>query len=320
LKKALIIGLDNYLNARLKGCINDAENILSELNRNSDGSPNFECKLITDKNRSVSKGELRNEIESLFEGYCDTALLYFSGHGLVKTTGGYIATPDWSRGDEGISMDSILTLANKSKAVNKVIILDCCHSGAFGSPELNQGNVSQIAEGVTILTASRKNEAAIECDGEGVFTSLLIEGLRGAATDIMGNVTLANLYSYIDSALGAWSQRPIFKTNTSRFSPIKKVKAPIDVKLLRRICDYFENFNDEYDLNPSYEYTFYKEASPEYNAENIRKFKELQKLQSVGLVTPCNSEFMYFAAIESKSCKLTSLGHRYWRLAKECKI
>lgn len=320
MKKALIIGLDNYPNARLKGCINDAKNILSELRRNSDDSPNFECKLITDENMGVSKGMLRNEIESLFEGQCDTALLYFSGHGLVKSTGGYIVTPDWSNGDEGISMDSILTLANKSNATNKVIILDCCHSGAFGSPELNQGNVAQIAEGVTILTASRKTESAIEYNGEGIFTSLLIEGLRGAATDLMGNVTLANLYSYIDSALGAWSQRPIFKTNTSRFAPIKKVKAPIDVKLLRKICYYFKNYDDEYQLNPSYEFTFYKPTSSEYNAENIKKFKELQKLQSVGLVVPCNCEFMYFAAIESKSCKLTSLGHRYWRLAKDNKI
>ncbi|WP_394866493.1 caspase family protein [Paraclostridium bifermentans] len=320
MKKALIIGLDNYPNARLKGCINDAKNISSELARNNDSSPNFECKLITDEKNSISKGVLRNEIESLFEGHCDTALLYFSGHGLIKSTGGYIVTPDWCNGDEGISMDSILILANNSHAKNKVIILDCCHSGSFGSPALNQKNITQIADGVTILTASRKTELAIECNGGGVFTSLLIEGLKGAATDLMGNVTLANLYSYIDSALGAWSQRPIFKTNTSTFSPIKKVNPLVDINLLRKICYYFENYTDEYNLNPSYEDTYYKKESKEYDPENIKKFKELQKLQSVGLVVPCNCDFMYFAAIESKSCKLTSLGHRYWRLAKENKI
>lgn len=315
MRRALVIGFDNYKSARLKGCINDAENISSELDRNSDGSKNFDVKLITDKNTEVPKGYLRREIETLFSGTCETALLYFSGHGLVNSTGGYIVTPDWSYGDEGIPMDTILKLANSSKAANKVIIFDCCNSGAMGNVTLMENNISQIAEGVTILTASRDCESAVEKNGAGVFTALFLEGLRGAATDLMGNVTLANLYSYVDSALGAWGQRPIFKTNVSRFSPIRKVKAPIDSETLRKTCVYFKNIDDEYNLDPSYEYTH-----ATANANNVAKFKELQKLQSVGLVVPCNEEFMYFAAINSKSCKLTSLGHRYWRLAKENKI
>lgn len=315
MRKALVVGFDNYKSARLKGCINDAKNIESELKRNFDGSKNFDVKLITDESNLITKGDLRKEIEMLFSGICETALLYFSGHGVVNSTGGYIVTPDWSYGDEGIHMDTILMLANNSKATNKIIILDCCNSGAMGNVSLMNNNICQIAEGVTILTASRDDESAIERDGEGVFTSLFLEGLKGAATDLMGNVTLANLYSYVDSALGAWGQRPIFKTNVSRFSPIKKVKPPVKTEILRKTCVYFEKIDDEYKLDPSYEYT-----DETANEENVKKFKELQKLQSVGLVVPCNAEFMYFAAMESKSCKLTSLGHRYWRLAKEDKI
>lgn len=315
MRKALVVGFDNYKGARLKGCINDAKNIASELKRDFDGSKNFDIKLITDESNLITKGVLRKEIEMLFSGKCETALLYFSGHGVVNSTGGYIVTPDWSYGDEGIPMDTILTLANASKATNKIIILDCCNSGAMGNASLMSNNICQIAEGVTILTASRDNESAVERDEEGVFTSLFLEGLRGAATDLMGNVTLANLYSYVDSALGAWGQRPIFKTNVSRFSPIKKVKPPVETEILRKTCVYFKKIDDEYELDPSYE-----DSEDTADKENVKKFKELQKLQSVGLVVPCNAEFMYFAAIESKSCKLTSLGHRYWRLAKEDKI
>lgn len=315
MRRALVVGFDNYRNAKLKGCINDAQNIANELDRNSDDSKNFDVKLITDKDHEVTKGYLRKEIETLFSGRCETALLYFSGHGVVNSSGGYIVTPDWSYGDEGIPMDTILKLANGSKATNKIIILDCCNSGAMGNVSLMENNISQIAEGVTILTASRDDESAVESNGAGVFTSLFLEGLRGAATDLMGNVTLANLYSYVDSALGAWGQRPIFKTNVSRFSPIRKVKAPIDPKILRKTCVYFKKIDDEFKLDPSYEYT--EDTADE---DNVKKFKELQKLQSVGLVVPCNAEFMYYAAINSKSCKLTSLGHRYWRLAKEGKI
>ncbi|MDU8848110.1 caspase family protein [Clostridioides difficile] len=318
MRKALVVGFNNYPNARLKGCINDAQNIEKELKKNSDGSKNFDVKLITDENKVYTKGILRNEIENLFSGSSsnyETALLYFSGHGLVKSTGGYIVTPDWCSGDEGISMDSILKLANKSKITNKVIILDCCNSGKIGKIELMENNISQIAEGVTILTASNEDESAVEVNGAGVFTSLLLEGLQGSATDLMGNITLASLYSYVDSALGAWDQRPIFKTNVSRFLPIRKVKPSIDINILRKLCVYFKNIDDEYKLDPSYEYT-----EPNADKNNIKKFKELQKLQSVGLVIPCDAEFMYFAAINSKSCKLTSLGKRYWKLAKEEKI
>lgn len=315
MKRALIIGLNNYPGAPLGGCINDANNVYTALERNGDESLNFDCKLITDEKIKITKGFLNTEIESLFDCNCDTVLLYFSGHGSINSTGGYIVTPDYSRGDEGISMDAILTLANSSKAKNKIIILDCCHSGAFGSPKLNGGNMSQIADGVTILTASKDTEYAVECGGSGIFTSLLLEGLYGSACDLMGNITLANIYSYIDSALGAWDQRPIFKTNVSRFLPIKKVSPLIDISILRKICIHFPKPYDEYSLDPSFE-----DTTTNYDPSNVAIFKELQKLQSVGLVEPCNAPFMYFAAINSKSCRLTTLGHRYWRLARDKKI
>jgi len=59
---------------------------------------------------------------------------------------------------------------------------------------------------------------------------------------------------------------------------------------------------------------------PFAKAENIKIFKDLQKLQSVGLVVPVDENFMYFAAMNSKSCKLTALGYHYWRLAKDKRL
>jgi hypothetical protein len=43
-------------------------------------------------------------------------------------------------------------------------------------------------------------------------------------------------------------------------------------------------------------------------------------LQSVGLVIPIGEDYMYYAAINSKSCKLTALGYQYWRLVNEKKL
>ena len=73
-------------------------------------------------------------------------------------------------------MDEILTMASWSKVRNKIIILDCCHSGKFGAPDILAG-ASHLMEGITILTATRSSEEALEINGHGVFTNLLLEAL-----------------------------------------------------------------------------------------------------------------------------------------------
>lgn len=316
MKKALIIGLNNYPGAPLSGCIRDAIKMETVLEKNGDGSPNFDIKLITDEQSDITKVNIKESIEKLFEGNDDVALLYFSGHGLIKSTGGYIVTPDYERYDEGISMDEILTLANGSNIKDKIIILDCCYSGAFGSPAVISNNCAQLAEGLTVLTASRNNESAMEVNGSGVFTSLLIDGLQGGAADLRGYITSGSLYAYVDQALGPWDQRPIFKTNVSKFTSIRSVKPPVPFETLRKITDYFETPEEEFQLDPSYEFTNEKDAI----LENVEIFKDLQKFVANRLVVPVGEEHMYFAAMNSKSCKLTALGYQYWRLVKEGRV
>ena len=315
MKKALFIGINDYPTAPLKGCIKDATSISTILERNGDGSPNFSTRLITSSDKTITRSLLREEIEKLFNGDSDIALLYFSGHGFIKSTGGYLVTTDAKKYDEGVSMDEILAIANKSNAKNKVIILDCCHSGAMGTPRIIENNIAQLSEGMSILTASRETEYAIESNGAGVFTSLLMDALNGGASDIRGNITTGSLYSYVDEALGAWEQRPIFKTNISRFYPLRTIPPKVPFNILRNITDYFPCPEAEYDLDPSYEVT-----TDKANSDKVKIFKELQMLQSVGLVIPIGEDYMYYAAINSKSCKLTALGYQYWRLVNEKKL
>lgn len=66
--------------------------------------------------------------------------------------------------------------------------------------------------------------------------------------------------------------------------------------------------------------TFQLVSTPYANVNNVRKFKLLQKLQSIGFVKPINEEFMYFAAMHSTGCQLTELGKYYWRLVNEGRI
>ena len=48
MKKALIVGINNYPDFSLSGCINDAKAIANILERNGDGSANFSIKLELD--------------------------------------------------------------------------------------------------------------------------------------------------------------------------------------------------------------------------------------------------------------------------------
>lgn len=320
MKKALIVGLNNYLNgSELNWCDNDAIAMKNLIESNGDGSPNFDVKQIIDE---CTKENLQFAIEKLFSDEADIALLYFSGHGSDKD-GGYLVTTDFDGRVRGVRMMDVLDCANKSKCKNKVIILDCCFAAKMGESLLLNNN-SVLGDGVTIMAASQAKQSSVEDPQKkhGVFTNLLIEGLKGGAADISGNITPASLYAFVDQSLGAWEQRPVFKTNISQFLPVRSINAKVPKEKLRKISKYFPNPSDEYKLDPSYEFT----NTPRYNNENIepyadernvRIFKDLQLFESVGLVEPVGEEHMYFAAMRNKGCKLTALGLHYWRLSKD---
>ena len=113
-------------------------------------------------------------------------------------------------GDEGLSLRELVDLANGSSARHRIVILDSCYSGAAGSVA-GMENHAAIAEGVTILTASRSDQPSLERKGHGVFTSLLINALEGAAANLTGSITPGSVYAHIDQSLGMWDQRPVFK-------------------------------------------------------------------------------------------------------------
>lgn len=319
MKKALIVGLNNYLDCALEWCDNDAVAMKDLIESNGDGSPNFDVVPIID---SCSKETLYDAIKKLFSDDADIALLYFSGHG-ADADGGYLCTTDFTNRNLGVRMTDILQLANNSHCKNKVIILDCCFAAKMGESILVNNN-SVLGEGVTIIAASQSWQTSGENNAiqHGVFTELLIQGLKGGAADISGNITPASLYSFVDQSLGAWQQRPVFKTNISQFLPLRTISAKVPKSILRKLSVYFENPTDEFKLDPSYEYTNalsieHQVVEPYADSTHIAIFKELQLFESVGLIEPVGTEHMYFAAMENKSCKLTALGLHYWRLSKD---
>lgn len=329
MRKALVIGIDKYPTSQLSGCENDAVAIANTLQTNGDGSPNFSVKPFTSNNGGVTSAVIHSALEELFSGDAETVLFYFAGHGIVNpiTNAGYIVSQDGKRGSWGISLSEILSMANKAypRIKSTVIILDSCNSGYAGEVAgMNNDNVSIIGSGVTILTACHREGTAAEANGQGLFTTILLDGLNGASADVCGRITPASVYSHIDQTLGPWEQRPIYKANVQTFVTLRSVAPKIPLEVLRRLPLYFKNPTDRLPLDPSFEPD--RQNIPEHlrsipvNQDNVRVFKELQLCNRHGLVVPVDAEHMYYASINSTSCKLTALGAHYRKLAEMSRI
>ncbi len=329
MKKALVVGIDDYPTSPLNGCVNDAVAVGNTLETNGDGSPNFSVRLLTSNQLDISTACLSEAIADLFTGDADTALLFFAGHGIINpdTNAGYIVSQNGCRGAWGVSLSEILGVANRAypRIKSTIIILDSCHSGFAGEvPALGNEQISAIGSGVTILTACHRSGTAGEENGHGLFTSILLDGLKGSSADICGRITPASVYSHIDQTLGPWEQRPIYKANVQTFVTLRQVTPKIPLDVLRRLPEYFKDATSTLALDPSFEPD--RENVPaEFrsvptSAENIRIFRELQLCNRHGLVIPVDAEHMYYAAINSTGCKLTALGAHYRKLAEMKRI
>lgn len=316
-KKALVIGNDSYHDSPLSGCVNDARCIAHLLKRNSDESPNFSTDLRLDESARL----IKHSIKSLFEGQCDVALLYFAGHGTSAADESGIVGIDGNV----VSFNYIMSHVAKSKHRHNILIFDSCFSGDAGHCFNNSDDTASVPSGVTILSACRKNEMAAEQSGHGLFTSILMDALDGGAANLLGDITPGAVYAYVDRCLGPWDQRPVFKTHVDSFCSIRKVKAPVPLSVLRKLPELFPSPVYSFPLDPSYEPTNsplveHKVIEPYVNDNNAAVFRDLQILARVGLVVPFGAEHMYFAAMESKECKLTPIGIHYWELASQEKI
>lgn len=322
MRKALCVGIDSYaMFNNLYGCVKDANDVNTALERHGDGTLNFQTRLFcaADERSWITRDALKDALQELFEGESEIALFYYAGHGSYDALGGYLCTSDVGRADHGLSLDDVMCIAEQSKAKNKIIILDSCHSGLAAASKKMQ-NYSVLHSDTTILAACDAHQYASEEKGHGVFTTLLIEALYGGAMNLLGEVSPGSIYAYIDRSLGGWEQRPVFKANIKSFVSLRKNLPPIPITELLRITDFFEKPGAEYALDPTYEPDKHEADLTEVNKDHEAIFAILQKYVKLNLVIPVGAEHMYYAAIHHKSCKLTAQGQHYWNLAKKKRI
>ena len=125
MRKALCVGIDCYEHVDdLHGCVNDANSVKAALERNGDGTLNFEVKLMcaTSEASYIKRNDLRDAIENLFKTDSEIAVLYYSGHGSFDALGGYLCTSEIQRPDEGMSLNEVMGFVAQSKARNKILV------------------------------------------------------------------------------------------------------------------------------------------------------------------------------------------------------
>ena len=331
MKKALFIGIDHYQNLNpLSACVNDTYAMATILAKNSDGSPNFSNRVHTSEKEVVTVALMNSALEDLFKGEADSVLFYFAGHGAIdrKKNEGYLCSQDGNSQNWGFSLKELMNLANTAHPNIKstLILLDCCHAGIAGEINAleNQVRGSIIGNGVTILAACHRSEVAVESMGEGRFTKVLMEGLRGAACDVLGKISPASMYSYADQALGAWEQRPVFKSNVHQFTDVLRHESKVSTAVLRRLPTYFQRADHKFQLDPSYEPDRGSESANLINVPvipgHVQIYREMQICIRHGLLRPIDYTHMWHSAIFSGRVELTPLGAHYWRMAAGNKL
>lgn len=318
MKRALLIGIDDYDNCNhLNGCVNDVNALLPLLNKNDDDSPNFDCRtMVSIKPQRVERKGILHALDQLLAPGADISMFYFAGHGSSAKNDVVLVSQDGDGTDSGVALSEVLSRVQNSRVSEVIIVLDCCFAGgAGGVPQLGDAN-AVLREGVSIMTACRRDQTAAETPaGRGLFSYYLCGALEGGAADVVGGVTLAGIYAYLSESFGVWNQRPTFKSNVDRLHKLRQCDPAVPLEHLRRLPEFFSNANEEMPLDPSFEPT----EQPK-NPEHEAIFAILQKCRAAKLVDPVGADHMYFAAMQSTACKLTPLGKHYHNLAVQGRI
>ncbi|MEH2023057.1 nSTAND1 domain-containing NTPase [Nostoc sp.] len=199
------------------------------------------------KQTKVSLTQLERAIVQLFKPDGkppDTALLYFSGHGLRKNLGiqeGFLATSEVNpdAGNWGLSLQWLRRLLQESEVRQQIVILDCCYSGeVLNFAEADPGDRGKGRDRC-FIAASRNFEVAYEDinSQHSVLTAALLKGLEPKQERWVSNYTLVDL---LNQEHHPFPQRPIFANSGEAINLTRKWNcSPVNSTVqISAICPY----------------------------------------------------------------------------------
>jgi hypothetical protein len=183
------------------------------------GIGNFEVKVLVDRPHYI----VQETIEDFFSSRKrdEMALLYISGHGLIDDEFHlYFATINTQRKrllSTAVPAEFVNKLMTRSRSLEKVLLLDCCHSGAYGrgigakADSAIHTRTRFEGGGTVVLTASDERQYAFEGDtltGQATFsffTRALLDGLETGEADANkdGRVTFSELAEFVHDRVTA---------------------------------------------------------------------------------------------------------------------
>jgi hypothetical protein len=226
---AVVIGINDYRSRALRYAVPDAAAVAEALL-----NLGFPSSSVFSLHNAVAT---RQNIQDLLSvemarkaGTEDRLLVFYAGHGRTVTPHsgpqlGYLVPIDADEDritSTGISMNEIRTWSSLIPAKHILFVMDCCYSGlaATRAGGLSPTHPDYFAKIISqrvrqIITAGEADQQVIEDSGQGLFTRVFIQALRGDA-DILGRgyVTGSDLGQYLtprvyDASQGR--QKPIFR-------------------------------------------------------------------------------------------------------------
>ncbi len=235
---ALVIGVDDYSESqisRLGGASNDARTLAGALTKNA-GFPEDQVTLLASDQPSAlqpRRSTILRYLSNLRGNVPKDGLLLiaFAGHGIERGGRAFLLPSD-ALGvndmvlleDTAVSVDRIKESIRATGVGQVILILDACRSdpapGRSGGDNLMTNNFrksfdfdqrNQDVRAFVTLYATAVGERAYEYGAkrQGYFTWALVEGLRGAAANDQGEVTLQRLVDYLQNKVPKLVQRDL---------------------------------------------------------------------------------------------------------------
>ena len=183
----------------------DAKDFINTITTsNTDIYSNVTTSLLTDKaaTRSGVLSGLKKLVSEADQG--DVVMVYFSGHGVPDGDQFFYMTHDASAQEcyNGVDFQAIrspLKALTEEKKCHVILFMDTCYSGAMFGMKSNTKEFSMTVPGLVGFYSSTSGQQSAEIDKlqNGAFTHAILAGLKGAAKNSEGEITINELETFI---------------------------------------------------------------------------------------------------------------------------